>query len=542
VVDSTYKVNILISAKDETSQGTKPASSAMDGLAKAAKLAATALAAYKMVQKGLEFAQLGAQVQATQQRFESFAGGADQAAEYLEALNRASYGTLDQMGAMASGAKLLQMGLVDDAAGMEQVSAMAIRLGDQTKSATDRMSDFALMLANQSIMRLDNFGISSGKVRERIEELQDATAGMTREEAFLIATLEQGQKALDTLGDTSGETIVEFGKFESAITDVKNQFAVMLSDIVGGYPAWDDLIARIRQIPVAVEQVVTLFTAWRDAYTVFTNTLSKRQALDEFENSLHRQLAVTGQVVTGYNGYRVAVESITPVVQEVDLYQKQYADAMAYTNETMTHSIVMAPAYYEALDTVRTSAAEAAIAQNNLAMSLKDASQAQIAQTAISQLDEMLQQDKISLQDHATATNEVMLAFGLATPESIALTEKLAFLNTTFADGKIDANNYADALAILDSQTVVSRDTVVSFATAINDIPEYKQVVIETVYRNTGGGPSAEYVPSSPTMGPGQVGGTTVVAPVVLNSGAYTNTQGNPDYAQIGDIINDLAR
>jgi len=542
VADSTYRVNIVVSSKDETSQATKTASKGMDGLAKAAKLAAGAFAVLKTAQKGLEFAQLGAQVQATQQRFESFAGGADKAADYLAALNRASYGTLDQMGAMASGAKLLQMGLVDDAAGMEQVSSMAIRLGDQTKSATDRMSDFALMLANQSIMRLDNFGISSGKVRQRIEELQSATSGMTREQAFLVATLEQGQKALDTLGDTSGDTIVEFGKVESAITDVKNQFAVMVSDIIGGYPAWDELTARIRQIPVAVEQVVTLFTAWHEAYTVFTNTLSKKQALDEFENSLHRQLAVTGQVVTGYNGYRVAVENITPVVQEVDLYQKQYADAMAYTNETMTRSIVTAPAYYEALEAMRASAAEAAIAQNNLAMQLKDATQAQIAQTALSQLDEMLKQDKISLQEHATATNEVMLAFGLATPESIALTEKLAYLNTTFADGKIDADNYADALAILDSQTAVSRDTVIGFSDAVNAIPEYKQVVIETVYRSTGGGMSSEYVPSTPGMGAGQTSGTTVVAPVILDSGQYTDTGGNNDYSAIADVINDLAR
>ena len=42
--------------------------------------------------------------------------------------------------------------------------------------ATESMENFALMLANQSILRLDSFGISSGKVTARIEELMSATA------------------------------------------------------------------------------------------------------------------------------------------------------------------------------------------------------------------------------------------------------------------------------------------------------------------------------------------------------------------------------
>ena len=35
-----------------------------------------------------------------------------------------------------------------------------------------KRNSFSAMLANQSIRRLDTFGISSGKVRERIAELQ----------------------------------------------------------------------------------------------------------------------------------------------------------------------------------------------------------------------------------------------------------------------------------------------------------------------------------------------------------------------------------
>ena len=72
---------------------------------------------------------------------------------------------------------------------MERVVEIASRLGDQTMAVSDRVSDFALMLANQSLPRLDNFGISSGKVRARIEELMSTVAGMTRETAFMQAVM-----------------------------------------------------------------------------------------------------------------------------------------------------------------------------------------------------------------------------------------------------------------------------------------------------------------------------------------------------------------
>jgi len=67
------------------------------------------------------------------------------------------------------------------------------------------MENFALMMANQSIPRLDSFGISSGKVRARITELMEATEGLTREEAFNQAVMEQARVTMEKVGE-QGET------------------------------------------------------------------------------------------------------------------------------------------------------------------------------------------------------------------------------------------------------------------------------------------------------------------------------------------------
>ena len=185
-----------------------------------------------------EFVQLGARAEAASHRFTAFAGGAAEADEMLAAFLEGTEGASDRMTAMSSAAKLLQMGLVEDADTMELVAAMATKLGDQTDSVTNRVSGFALMLSNTSVPRLDNYGISSGKVRARIKELQDQIADLSREEAFKIATLEEGSKALKTMGDTSDLAATELDKLKASITNLKVAMAEEAAEAAKTPLAW----------------------------------------------------------------------------------------------------------------------------------------------------------------------------------------------------------------------------------------------------------------------------------------------------------------
>ena len=185
----------------------------------------------QLAQQGLELAKLGATAERVEQRFGMLAESAGGADEILRAFQVGAGGAASQMDAMLSSSKLLQMGLVDDAESMERVVEMASRLGDQTMTVGDRVQDFALMLANQSIPRLDNFGISSGKVRARIIELQAATEGMTRETAFMQATMEAGGDSLIRLGDRVEDDAMAFEKMEAAMADARVELGQKLAGV-----------------------------------------------------------------------------------------------------------------------------------------------------------------------------------------------------------------------------------------------------------------------------------------------------------------------
>ncbi len=210
-------------------EGKKSGGSLAD-FASSAKAAFAALAVTEIVQAAVELGKLGAQAQAGEQKLAALAGGADQAASYLRAIGEASGYTVDNVTATAAASKLLSMGLVENQQEAARMIEMAVRLGDSQQDVSGRISDFAALLANQSIPRLDNYGISSGRVRARIEELQAAHQGLSREAAFTQAVMEQGQQSLDRLGEAGTGTVQSFDRSGAAIANLKTELAKLASD------------------------------------------------------------------------------------------------------------------------------------------------------------------------------------------------------------------------------------------------------------------------------------------------------------------------
>lgn len=168
------------------------ATGGLSALGKAIPVAAIATAALKVGEMVTELGNLGQQVQQQRAYFEVWSGSVGAATANLEAMRRAVGGALTESEMMAGANKLLSMGLADNANELENMSRMAVMLGGSTRSASESIEEFSLLLANQSILRLDTFGISGAKVRERIEELMEADKNLSREQAFLNAVMEEG--------------------------------------------------------------------------------------------------------------------------------------------------------------------------------------------------------------------------------------------------------------------------------------------------------------------------------------------------------------
>jgi len=225
----------------------------------------------------VELGKLGVSVQASERRFSQFAGGADRATMFLNAFNEGSLNTVDRMTAMSSAGRLLQMGLVDTGDEMSQIAAMATQLGDQTMGAGERIADFAALLANQSIPRLDNFGISSGRVRQRIDELLESGRALNREQAFKMAVMEEGSKALDTLGDTSDLASVRIAKVSAALETVRQEAGKIIAEDFAG--ALEAMSTEGKSADEVIRDLPTRFREWREEIqkTTFAHRMSNEE-------------------------------------------------------------------------------------------------------------------------------------------------------------------------------------------------------------------------------------------------------------------------
>jgi len=457
---------------------------------------------YQAAEKVYEMVKLGAQIEAIEHRFIAFAGGAEQASKYLEAFNIGAQNTVDEMTAMEKSAKLLQMGLATNADEMQLMAAMATKLGNQTISAGARVDDFSLLLANQAVRRLDNFGMSSGRVRDRIDELIESGQALNREQAFKMAVMEEGSTALAKLGDTSEMTAVKLDQTEGSWKNITSNIAEMAAV----WAEWTGTIDRWKDGLGAVEGFFNLWA--KGAKHILTGGKD------------------AGQVLQAYNGYIAdGVSTMSQYGKEVFI-SSQMVDSLS----TSSWGAVLGTTEFSSalegstgitlanIDAIRESAiaVEAlTVKQAGLAASLKDASGAQVAQTAITELGGLLEQDKITIDEYSTAVTQTQLAFGLADEASIRLSAGVLDLVTKFGEGQVKAENFDEALLGLYTATENQRAKTAELGEALANLPEEKtiRINVEYVEGSRGGG------------GGGGGGGSSVTNSPIYNFNQTVNTQ-----------------
>ncbi len=288
------EVFILLKAKDEAS-GIIKGIAKESGDLKSALLGAGLLGVTAIAGIGVGLGKLAydaAQLEPVRITFdnltESIGSSAD---EMLNALKPATMGVVSEADLMKAANKLMAMGLADSAEEAAQLAEMAVTLGvAMGEDAVPALESFTLMLANQSIPRLDTFGISSGKVRERIDELMKSTEGMTREEAFMIAVLDEGNKSMDKAGDITGTAAVKMGAFQTKVKDAKDDLGeallpvleTLLDEAIGPLIEMlaDDLIPIMAEhLPGAITATIEVFRTLAD---LIGDILEAIQALDKW--------------------------------------------------------------------------------------------------------------------------------------------------------------------------------------------------------------------------------------------------------------------
>ncbi len=264
MADDSYNVQLVLTADDRLSitvRGVKRSVDDMDdGMKKAANGAGTLENSFKRLQQAMELGiagamlnkvgdiasqmyELGEATRIATSTFTSLSGGTAEANDLLAQLQERTGGIISNLELMQGASKYLSMGLGQTSEEVSRLIEMATKLGGAMgNDAASSVEDFAMLLANQSLLRLDQFGISSGKVRERIEELQEAIDGLSREDAFRMAVLEQGSAALDRLGESADAAVTPLARFQ---TSLENIAAVASSNFATGVNATIGLIEGV---------------------------------------------------------------------------------------------------------------------------------------------------------------------------------------------------------------------------------------------------------------------------------------------------------
>lgn len=194
-------------------------------------ISAAGVAAYNQV---LNLGQMGYESRRAGLALEAYAGGAEEAALATELVSQAADGALSRFAATQNAARLFSMGLASTAEEAARLTRIAVTLGTSMgRGPQEAFEDFTLMLANQSILRLDTFGISGARVRQRMEELaQQGIAPLDRQTRFMIATMEEAETRLLALEQAGYQAATPIERSRAAFEDSRTAMAEWLAGFI----------------------------------------------------------------------------------------------------------------------------------------------------------------------------------------------------------------------------------------------------------------------------------------------------------------------
>lgn len=234
---------------------------------------------------------------------ETYSGSAEEATKSVELMQEAMDGSVSKIEATSNASTLFSMKLVDNAEEAAHMAEVALTLGKSMGNAEGAFSDFTLMLANQSIQRLDTFGISSGQVRVRIDELMESVAGLDRQTAFTMATMEIADKKLIDLKESGFEAASSFEKLGAYIADAMmegkqwlKEFLTPAADATLILLQWHDKLAEAYQN--LSDQVMNNTDTYEEYIVKMLEAKEEATRLTAAEKSMLKEIRDNGKAVS----------------------------------------------------------------------------------------------------------------------------------------------------------------------------------------------------------------------------------------------------
>lgn len=338
----------------------------------------------------------------------AYAGSAEEATRTIDLMKDATGGAMSRMSAMQNATRMLSMGLASNADEAANLTKIAVTLGSTMgKGPQAAIEDFTLMLANQSILRLDTFGISGANVRERMKELADqGFAPADRQLRFLTATMEMAEGKMTALDEAGFEATSNVDRLKATIEDLK---AGAITWIADGLMPWIDGLYALKDAHAAHEE------------TIIRSTSSYQDYIAEYE-----------RINSGLPVYAQSIGALT----EAEWAASRATDAMTVGKRQ----------YASAADIATTASNNLAEANRSVALSLGDITAATLAKDALDALTTAHKEGAISEDEYKAGFIEITGALTDMTSEQVATQLRIFELNQDLAGGETDAEGYAAGL------------------------------------------------------------------------------------------------
>lgn len=203
-------------ATKQANESNRALAGSFDGLKTAITGTIAAIGFQQVVGFAEDMNQLGVQVRANETLFNRLTETIGGHEEVLANLRQTTGNVVDDLTLMSSASQLLRLNIVDNNRDLGELVGNIQKLKDPTESTTDAIHNFALMLSNESLLRLDSFGISSANVKRRMDELG---------QSFREAVMSEMDTQVARLGDAANVAETALARLQTKIQNLGQQLA-----------------------------------------------------------------------------------------------------------------------------------------------------------------------------------------------------------------------------------------------------------------------------------------------------------------------------
>ena len=228
----------------------------------------------EVVQVLNESSRLSMEAEGIQIAFERLGRG-----DLLEGLRKATHNTVSDLELMKAAVKFNDFKLSLDELGT--MLAFAQQKAKDTGQSVDYMVDSIVTgLGRQSLMILDNLGLSASDVKEKMKETGDMTKAVG---AIIRQQMSEAGEYVETASDKATQAQVEL---QNAMLELGNSMRETF-----GYTGWADMAAGIKTelvgaIQFTIDTINEAKNAWRELKALFTGGGNAKGDVEEFSQRM----------------------------------------------------------------------------------------------------------------------------------------------------------------------------------------------------------------------------------------------------------------